>query len=268
MELHVTVDRGDVWYDYPYTAEGKRQNQPRERKPSLTLWTSWRGQQIPLVSFETTIGGWQSEMAEDGYKYLKYKESVPGKQFWRQIVAGPVWIPPSTTDPRDIIKEVSSRGRWIRVPDADKIGPWYASAYGLVAAIHNIRVGNSQSGEWVDNGIRSHGSYDYTSVYSRYSHGCHRLQNNLAIRLFGFVLRHTSHNRLGHLEQEAQLRFAQQGRLYRITVKDRGYTYELEKPIPVEILPGRIVGQRQTPIERHMPVPGATYPPEAGMLLR
>jgi hypothetical protein len=34
MDLSVEIDRGDVWYDFPFDAAGVRQPQPRERFPS------------------------------------------------------------------------------------------------------------------------------------------------------------------------------------------------------------------------------------------
>ncbi len=265
MHLSAEIDRGDVWYEYPYTPRGKRRGQPREKLPRLTLYTTWLGQKIPLVSMNTTIGSWQNELAPDGYEYLKYKNSNPGLQYWKQIVAGPVWLPPPTTPPKEIIKDVTYRGHKVRVVDYDQIGPWYKSAYGLVAAIH-LTSGGDERNVWTDNGIRSHGSHDYTSVQHRYSHGCHRLYNHLAIRLFSFVLRHAAHRRIGHIEETSRVTFELDDKDYTISVNDRGYHYDLRKPIPIHVLKGNILGNRQSPIENYMPKPGTEYGPDATAL--
>ncbi len=266
MHLSAEIDRGDVWYEYPYTPRGLRRGQPRKQMPRLTLYTTWHGQKIPLVSMITTIGSWQNELAPDGYEYLKYKNSTPGLQYWKQIVAGPVWLPPPTTPPKEIIKDVTYRGHRVRVVDYNQIGPWYKSAYGLVAAIH-LTSGEDEGSARIDNGIRSHGSHDYTSLQHRYSHGCHRLYNHLAIRLFSFILRHAAFKRVGHIEETSRVTFEIDDREYTISVNDRGYYYHLHEPIPVHVLEGRILGDRQNPIERYMPKPGAEYGPDATALL-
>src|SRR5438046_10089359 len=74
------------------------------------------------------------------------------------------------------------------------MGPGFASAYGLVMAIHLKQL---PEGGLFDNKIRTHGSVDYTSIARRFSHGCHRLVNDRAVRLFDFLLRHRAWKRLG-----------------------------------------------------------------------
>ena len=39
MDLSIVVDRGDVWYDLPFDANGHYKPQPRKKYPSLTLYT-------------------------------------------------------------------------------------------------------------------------------------------------------------------------------------------------------------------------------------
>ena len=75
-------------------------------------------------------------------------------------------------------------GRWQGVVNYDELGPGYLSAYGVVAGYFVIP--GQGDGPDVDDGIRAHGSSDYLSIYSAngYSHGCHRLPNHLAIRLY------------------------------------------------------------------------------------
>ncbi|MBN2528892.1 MAG: hypothetical protein JXR76_21050 [Deltaproteobacteria bacterium] len=252
LELSVEIHRGDVWYDPPVTADGVSVPQPRKVKPRLTLYTRWQGTRVPLISIPTTIGGWQKEMTSDGKEILAYKNSHPGNQIWRTIVAGPVWIPPPSTPTGEIVKDVRVAGRAIRVVDYDRIGPWYASAYGLVAAFHEISSGGKKN---METGIRTHGTFDYNAIMNRYSHGCHRLPNHLAIRLFSFILRHSPHKRLGHIRKKAAVSFTQQERDYTIKLDDRGYTYELLKPIPVTILPGTIMGENRSPLTTAIPQP-------------
>ena len=61
------------------------------------------------------------------------------------------------------------------------------SAYGLAAAIHEQMHKGPDGVTYFDNGIRTHGSFDYMSLRGRFSHGCHRLYNNLAVRLFSLA---------------------------------------------------------------------------------
>ena len=155
------------------------------------------------------------------------------------------------------------------VPDEDLVGPWYSSAYGLVAAIHLRRVSSAPQGEgFEDVGIRSHGSYDYTSISKRHSHGCHRLYNHLAVRLYDFVLGHSPYRRIGQ-QPAGDVRYFEVGRdHHRIEVGTEGYVFELTRPIPVTTLKGNILGTRQTPILRYMPKPTVRYGPGAAFLDR
>jgi len=267
MELFARIDRGDVWYEYPYTEDGRAKGQPRKQMPMTTLYTRWNGQEIPLVSMNTTIGSWRTELAPDGYEYYKYKNSDVGPRVWKDIVAGPVWLPPDTTPTTDMIKTVTYRGRKVKVPNYDEFGPWYASAYGLVAGFHYRQVERA-NGEfkYLDNGIRSHGSVDYNSILRRYSHGCHRLYNHLAIRLFDFVLRHREFTRVGEQAVGFSKAVEVDGEAFTITLSSRGYKYELAEPVPVEVLSGRIRGSQRSPIEIYMPKPEEEYGDDARFL--
>jgi hypothetical protein len=148
-------------------------------------------QKIPLVHWRTTIGSWRSEMY-NGSEHYKYKESDVGDRVWKEIVAAPVWIPPATTPPRELVRRKWKDGKVRTVVNYGEFGPSYTSAYGLVAAYH-IKEIKDADGTWkadFDNGIRTHGSVDYMSILRRFSHGCHRLYNMSAVRMFSFILAH------------------------------------------------------------------------------
>jgi len=261
MDLSVEIDRGDVWYDFPFDARGKLVEQRRRHFPRFTLFVAWRGQKIPLVHWRTTIGSWRSEVGKDGHVYLKYKNSDVGPRVWKNIVAAPVWVPPASTPGRDLlVKKVFDRKQGpIPVVNTEVIGPGFASAYGLVMAIHLQKL---EGGRWLDNQIRTHGSVDYTSIARRYSHGCHRLVNNRAVRLFGFVLQHRRHVRLGDRAISGfKRRFVHAGRIYEYHLTTRGYYYELRPAMPVTVLPGRILGRAVAPIDRYVRKPGVAYGP-------
>src|SRR6185295_11439527 len=158
MDLQAEIDQGDVWYDFPFDAKGQRLPQPRGRYPSLSLFVRWQGQRIPLVRWRTTVGGWRSELANDGQEYLRYKGSDVGQRVWRHVVAAPVWIPPPSTPLSGFIKEKWVNGAIVKVTNQDETGPGYLSAYGLVAGIHVEPRGQANRMFFFDNGIRTHGT--------------------------------------------------------------------------------------------------------------
>lgn len=254
MDLSVEIDRGDVWYEFPYDDQGQERAQPAERRPRLTIFTTYRGQRIPLARFGTTIGGWRSELIE-GRTWWRYKNSPPGEVIWHQIVASPVWLPPESTPPRDLLSRVP-RGRGANAYRVNyhEVGPSYASAYGLVAAYH-IRY-RERDGEIVhgpDEGIRTHGSVDYMSIMRRHSHGCHRLHNHIAVRLMSFVLAHRRHTRVGQQVLGFRRELEMDGHTYQMALDSGGYVFQLERPIHVQVLEGRIRGDRATPIDDPLP---------------
>jgi len=259
MELSAEIDRGDVWYDFPYDASGARLPQPRERFPTFTLFVKWRGERVPLVRWRTTVGGWRSELASDGQEYYRWKGSDVGPRVWRHIVAAPVWIPPTTSPLSSMVKEKKVNGTYVHVTNYDETGPGYLSAYGLAAAIHEEMRRGENGPTFFDNGIRTHGSFDYMSLRGRFSHGCHRLYNQLAMRLFSFVLGHRHVRAIGSVPLGFRRTFYWQGEVYEMRLPSRGFYYELDPPLPVEVLEGRIKGQLQKPVSGYVPKPGVTY---------
>jgi len=268
MELSAVIDRGDVWYEFPYDDKGRERAQPTHRRPMLTISTEYQGEKIPIARFGTTIGGWRSEMV-DGVEMWKYKNSPVGERVWRQIVAAPVWLPPAGTTARTLLTRDPKKPDSFIV-NLHETGPSYASAYGLVAAYHS-RFRENDEGEVElqgDEGIRTHGSVDYMSIMQRHSHGCHRLHNHIAVRLMSFVLRHRLHKRLGERFVGYKSTVEQDGEEYEVKLDKTGYTFQLERPIPVEVLKGRIVGRQKTPITasipKYDPAVGAYMTPDGG----
>ncbi|MCR9164762.1 MAG: hypothetical protein ACE37F_33710 [Nannocystaceae bacterium] len=256
MQFSAVIDRGDVWYEFPYTEDGKKKSQPRSRYPHLTLYVHYADQKIPLVHWRTTIGSWRNEI-KDGEVMLKYKNSDVGDRVWKDIVAAPVWIPPATTPPAELIKGKWKNGKFRRGVNYDEIGPGFRSAYGLVAAYH-IKQSKDAEGNVVsefDNSIRTHGSVDYMSILRRFSHGCHRLYNMDAVRLFTFVLQHRDYTRIGQVPVGVGRKLEHDGRTFHMKIGTRGYKYELVEPIPVTVTRGRIRGSRSTPLEGYLERP-------------
>ncbi|MFY0537878.1 hypothetical protein [Nannocystis pusilla] len=265
MTYEVVIDRGDVWYDFPFDSTGKRLSQPRERYPHITVYTVYEGQKIPLIHWRTTIGSWRSELYNGG-EYYKYKDSDVGPRVWKEIVAAPVWIPPATTPPRELVRRKWKDGRVRTVVNNAEFGPSYTSAYGLVAAYHIKEIKNPDGTLKADfdNSIRTHGSVDYMSILRRYSHGCHRLYNMSAVRLFSFILGHRQFVREGQIKLGFSREFVHEDQTFKISLKTRGYRYKLAQPIAVDVTEGRIKGTRQKPIEGYIPKPSDTPAPADG----
>lgn len=261
MELSIVVDRGDVWYDPPFDDKDKWKVQWRQRYPSLTLYVDYHGQKFPLTRWRTTVGGWRSEQAANGYEYYKYKGSDTGSRVLRKVVSGPVWIAPESTPIRSLVKSKKVEGRWQNVVNYDELGPGYLSAYGVVAGYFVIPgAGDAPD---VDRGIRAHGSSNYLSIYSNdgYSHGCHRLPNHLAIRLYDFLLQHRHMIVKGDTPMDFSRQFLASDQVYDMRIPSRGFEFELDPPLAVSVLEGTIRGTLQEPIEGYVPKPGKRYPP-------
>ena len=257
MDLSVEIDRGDVWYEFPYDDTGVERGQPTERRPRLTIFTTHRGQRIPLARFGTTIGGWRSELVGDAVMW-RYKDSPPGPRVWDEIVAAPVWLPPDSTPPRELLKKNLKRKKPTDpayLVNYHETGPSYASAYGLVAAYHHEYLERADGTILIgrDEGIRTHGSVDYMSIMRRHSHGCHRLHNHMAVRLMSFVLRHRRHVRRGEDHVAYHRAIVVDGHTYSLDMNQGGYEYGLAVPIRVEVLEGRVLGEQPTPIVGNLP---------------
>lgn len=262
MKFSVTIQRGDVWYEFPYDQEGERKPQPRSLRPWIVLHVHHGNKKIALVQWPTTIGGWRSEMHK-GREYWSYKNSPEGNWLWKHLAAAPVWFPPISTPPRDLVKRVYRKGRWVTRVKREEMGPGYMSAYGLVAAFHIQERMRGDVLEEVDHGIRTHGSGNYMSILRSHSHGCHRLYNHLAIRLHSFLLQRQEHERIGQIDQGWTLPFTYNGARYVVQLDTRGYFYRYIPPIPVRVTRGRIRGDVRKPIRHLVRKAGVDYPDKA-----
>ncbi len=260
MDLSLIVDRGSVWYDFPYNDKGRKRNQRRKRLPLMKLMLTYQGETFPLTQWRTTIGGWAEEQSENGYVYLKYKMSDVGKRVIRKIVAAPTWRPPNTTPISTLVKRKWVNGKGQRVVSYNDLGPGYLSAFGIVAGYFVI-PGKKGRPDW-DKGIRAHGSSNYMSIISKkgFSHGCHRLQNDRAIRLYGFLLSRRTHRVSGEMEEAFRRMYLHEDEAYEMYLPSQGFKYELEPPIDVEVLEGKLEGKTEEPIEDLMEIPGHEYP--------
>src|SRR5262245_12882049 len=261
MDLSIVVDRGDVWYEVPFDASGHYKPQPRKKYPSLTVYTKVGGKLTALARWRTTIGGWRAEQATNGYEYFRYKQSDVGQRVIRNVVSGPVWIAPASTPIRSLTKGKTVNGKWQRVVNYDELGPGYLSAYGLIAG-YFVVPGAPGHSDW-DNGVRAHGSSDYLSIYSAngFSHGCHRLPNHIAIRMYSFILQHRPMTIVGDKTMNFARQFLSKDVAFEIRLPSRGYYYVLDPPLPVNVLEGEIKGDQKKPIAGYVATPWTKYPP-------
>jgi hypothetical protein len=257
MELTLDYDRGDVWYDFPFDSKGQEVSQPVTYRPNVTIAVKYAGQKIPLARYGTTIGGWRTESV-NGVPMWKYKESPAGPRAWEEIVAAPVWLPPDSTPPEDLVVKNPEREKPSDpefLVNYHETGPSYASAYGLVAAYHREFFKRADGTILIgrDQGIRTHGSVDYMSIMRRHSHGCHRLHNHIALRMMSFVLAHRPHEHLGQETLGFKKQLWVNDKPYLMDIRQGGYVFKLTTPLFVTVEEGRIRGQVKHAID--FPIP-------------
>lgn len=254
MELRVEIDRGDVWYTFPYTDDGRPRGFPVNRRPTFVIYAQHEGRDIPLVRWNTTIGSWQPEVNPQGGVGMRYKESDVGPRVWRDLIASPAWLPPPGTPDDELL--LRRGGGW--TVHRSITGPGYDSAYGLAMVIHHmVRGDGARESDWVDNGIRSHGSVSYRSILRGYSHGCHRLFNHLAVRMTSFLLQHRRHVVRGRIPANYRRSFSPEGASEPLTLEidTRGFHYELTPPVPVQVLEGNVRGAPSRAPSGFFPLP-------------
>ena len=255
LDLRVEIDRGDVYYDFPYTNDGRRRAQPMDELPSVTIYAKRAdGTEEAIVRWPTTIGMWAQE--QQGQRVgLRYEESPVGERVWRDLIVAPRWLPPRGIPDQSLM--VREEGEW--QADYETVGPGPSSAYGLVMLVHHLmREPETEGGEprFLDQGIRTHGTGNLRSIVEEHqgSHGCHRMFNTNVMRLSGFLLRHRTHVHHGEVEVQYNRRLRDGGRTAQLNLDSRGYRIELDPPVPVNVLEGEIHG-RQTAIDGLRPLP-------------
>lgn len=163
---------------------------------------------------------------------------------WKELYAAPTWNPPASTPDKDLVRNLWN-GQW-RLKD-EIFGPGPRSAYGMAMLIHHQPVKRGKRTRYDDHGIRVHGSASVTSVVRGTSHGCHRLLNHLAVRLGSFLLAHRDHVRRGQTHDPWKRKVRHKGHVFEARTTTRGFLYELTPPVPVNVLPGRILSPRKRP---------------------
>ena len=160
-------------------------------------------------------------------------------------------MPPDSTPETDLLHE--SKDGTVALK-RDLIQPGFRNAYGLVMLIHDEPVVKGDKVTFVDHGIRTHGSVDYRSIQRGESHGCHRLYNQLALRLSGFLLQHRDYVTRGKLAAGYHRTLAYNGQNVEVDVPTRGYRYELDPPVVVKVLEGHIAGEAHKPLSSTIPL--------------
>lgn len=234
MALRVEIDRGDVFKSS--AARVRSGKKPEEvRPPSFVVYAKDGDREVALMRWATTIGGWKKERQEDGEISVEYKASDVGDRVWRQLIAAPAWLPPESTPETDLVREDKDGAITLK---RDLIQPGYRNAFGLVMLIHHEEVRRGDKVTFADHGIRTHGSVDYRSIKNGTSHGCHRLYNQLALRLSGFLLDHRAHRTRGKMQVDFKRTLEWNEQSVELDVPSRGYLYELDPPVPVRVLEG------------------------------
>jgi hypothetical protein len=245
MELRAEIDRGDVWYD-------ERPIRRRiAKRPMLVLYVDDNGTQRPLIRWPTTIGGWSDVRLSSGFVVQRWKESDVGPRVWRNLFAAPTWLPPPSTPDRDLVRNTYRNGKWELKTSI--MGPGPHAAYGLVLLKHDNVVKHKDGTEtYWDNGIGTHGSASVTSIVNGTSHGCHRLYNQLAVRLATFLLAHRDHAVRGEQAVGYRRWVNYKGR-FLAKVDTRGFLYEMTPPVPVVVTKGNIRSPRKIPPKASAP---------------
>jgi len=236
MDLNAVIDRGDVFYDPVPVARIVA------HRPNLVLYVNDNGTKRPLVRWPTTIGGW-SDVRIGGGVVKKWKESDVGPRVWKDLYAAPTWLPPLSTPDSDLMKW-TMKGWKLKT---SILGPGPHGAFGMMLLPHYYVYKDAAGREhYGDNGIGTHGSATVMSIVYGHSHGCHRMFNQLAVRLGDFLLAHRNHVVKGDVKEYYRRMVRYKGR-HLIKIDTRGYDYQFTPPVPVEVTKGTIRSRRKFP---------------------
>ena len=127
------------------------------------------------------------------------------------------------------------------------MGPGPHAAFGMTLLVHSQVVKLKDGTErFDDNGIGTHGSASVTSIVNGTSHGCHRLYNQLAVRLADFLLHHRDHVVMGETP-EIYRRVVRYKGTFVAKIATRGFLYQMTPPVPVDVKLGNIRSSRKVP---------------------
>lgn len=230
MKLSAELDRGDIWYDESPIARHI------ERRPALILYVDDGATRRPLIRWATTIGGWSDVQTASGDVEQRWKESPVGPRVWRRLYAAPSWLPPRATPDRDLVRSLGG-DRWELKTEV--LGPGPRGAFGMMLLVHD-------GAPLEDAGIGTHGSASVGSIADGNSHGCHRLYNQLAVRLGDFLLHHRDHVVKGD-QPVRYRRIVNYHGTFVAHADTLGFLYELTPPIPISVLEGNIRSSRNVP---------------------
>jgi len=225
MDLEIEIDPGDV------ARYRKARRDEVWRRPALTVYAIAGEQRIPLARWPTTIGGWQNENVKGDVR-RRWKTSPVGPRVWRDLYVGPRWLPPDTTPDRELVRGTALA--------RELLGPSYRAAFGVAAFVHLTEHRTADAVTYADEGIRTHGTGNLVSLANGASHGCHRLLGYNVMELANFVLAHRTVIRRGDTPTHYR-RTVRAGGTFRIAIDSLGYRFELDPPLPVTVLPGRIL---------------------------
>ncbi len=245
LTLRAEIDPGEVSYDVPKRRGASRAGPKAERRPVLIVYAKTGAEEVALVRWPTTIGGWQDEKLANAAIVRRYKGSDTGPRLWRDLVVAPVWYPPKSTPDNELVR--ARNGKWELKEDL--IGPGYRSAYGLAMLIHHMVVAKPGGDVLYDRAIRTHGSAHYQSIVRADSHGCHRTYNHQILGLASFLLQHHAYTVKGPLQENYVRKLRHKRNRFVVRSTDRGFYYELTPPVPIEVLEGVVVSKRTTPVK-------------------
>ncbi len=118
----VVIDRGDVWYDFPFDSAGKRLSPAARALPAHHGVHRLRGPEDPadpLAHHDRLV----AQRDVQRRRALQVQGLRRRSRVWKEIVAAPVWIPPATTPPRELVRRKWKDGRVRTVVNNAEFGP-------------------------------------------------------------------------------------------------------------------------------------------------
>ena len=262
MDLSVEIDRGDVWYDFPFDAAGVRQPQPRERFPQLHA--------VRQVARRARAA---RALADDRRRLARPSWPATGRSTTATRAPTSARASGATSSPRrsgsrrassplgvDGEGEARRRAPTCASPTTTRRAPAICPPTAWSPRSTRRCASGPDGARFFDNGIRTHGSFDYLSLRGRFSHGCHRLYNQLGDAPVQLRARAPQARASpGRWPLGYRRAFYSRGEVFEMRLPSRGFYRELDPPMPVDVLEGRIKGTLTKPIAGYVPKPGVKY---------